>query len=105
MSSITKIQRNSILRRRSSVNKDAEEFKKRQVNLGQQEIAWQKDSESSCCNDCRKRFGLSNRRHHCRGCGFLFCNKCSSFQVVISGEMKRVRNIFSFSHKIWDYHS
>jgi len=37
---------------------------------------WQSDSLVAQCNGCSKRFGTFVRRHHCRGCGKLFCGTC-----------------------------
>jgi len=37
---------------------------------------WQSDSLVAQCNGCSKRFGTFLRRHHCRGCGKLFCGAC-----------------------------
>eukprot|EP01060_Flectonema_neradi_P006370 TRINITY_DN1429_c0_g2_i1.p1 TRINITY_DN1429_c0_g2~~TRINITY_DN1429_c0_g2_i1.p1 ORF type:complete len:1610 (+),score=383.56 TRINITY_DN1429_c0_g2_i1:65-4894(+) len=37
------------------------------------------DESSSTCTDCKKPFTmLTRRRHHCRGCGQLFCKDCSN---------------------------
>lgn len=30
------------------------------------------------CGDCKKEFGHSETKHHCRACGGGFCEKCSS---------------------------
>jgi len=38
--------------------------------------SWQSDSLVAQCNGCSKRFGTFLRRHHCRGCGKLFCGAC-----------------------------
>jgi len=37
---------------------------------------WQSDSLVAQCNGCNKKFGTFLRRHHCRGCGKLFCGAC-----------------------------
>jgi len=41
-------------------------------------FSWQKNAESTTCNDCQSVFGWfpRNGRHHCRGCGKLFCQAC-----------------------------
>mmetsp|Transcript_46737 Transcript_46737/g.60062 ORF Transcript_46737/g.60062 Transcript_46737/m.60062 type:complete len:462 (-) Transcript_46737:125-1510(-) len=39
---------------------------------------FQKHIDSPLCNSCHIKFNTSIRRHHCRACGLLFCNKCSS---------------------------
>ena len=35
------------------------------------------------------KFGLVNRKHHCRQCGKVFCGKCTAYRVVINGSLKR----------------
>jgi FYVE zinc finger/PH domain len=37
---------------------------------------WQPDEESSNCIECDEEFTMLNRRHHCRTCGLLFCDRC-----------------------------
>ena len=36
------------------------------------------------CNSCGVRFSFSERRHHCRNCGYVFCRNCSRFESEIS---------------------
>uniref|UniRef100_A0A670KCI7 WD repeat and FYVE domain containing 3 n=1 Tax=Podarcis muralis TaxID=64176 RepID=A0A670KCI7_PODMU len=48
---------------------------------------WVKDEGGDCCSSCSVRFSLTERRHHCRNCGQLFCQKCSRFQ----SEIKRLK--------------
>ncbi|KAJ8263051.1 hypothetical protein COCON_G00155080 [Conger conger] len=44
---------------------------------------WVKDEGGDSCSGCTVRFSLTERRHHCRNCGQLFCQKCSRFQSDI----------------------
>ena len=46
--------------------------------------AWKKDEERAHCAKCRSEFGFFNRRHHCRGCGDIFCKACSGLDVDCS---------------------
>ena len=39
---------------------------------------WVLDQEFANCNLCRSEFTILNRRHHCRFCGQIFCQVCSS---------------------------
>jgi len=39
---------------------------------------WGEDSEFSACFKCDDPFTFLVRRHHCRMCGLVFCEKCSS---------------------------
>lgn len=38
---------------------------------------------SNTCSKCSVRFTLMERRHHCRMCGGLFCNKCTRFRTPL----------------------
>ncbi|KAL3825062.1 hypothetical protein ACJIZ3_021091 [Penstemon smallii] len=39
---------------------------------------WMPDQSCRVCYECDSQFTLFNRRHHCRLCGRIFCNKCTS---------------------------
>lgn len=46
---------------------------------------WHKDKASATCPLCSDGFGLTNRRHHCRACGVLCCDRCSSKRMMLCG--------------------
>ncbi|CAG2101979.1 unnamed protein product [Medioppia subpectinata] len=48
---------------------------------------WVKDEVVESCTNCGTRFTFSERRHHCRNCGHVFCSKCSKFE----SEIKRLK--------------
>lgn len=54
--------------------------------------SWVEDSECTACSGCSKLFGVTRRKHHCRECGNIFCSKCSRYQVVVAGYVRRVSN-------------
>ncbi|XP_060562107.1 FYVE, RhoGEF and PH domain-containing protein 4-like [Ruditapes philippinarum] len=61
--------------------------------LGQKSPQWVKDEEVTMCMSCQDKFTAIKRRHHCRACGKVFCNKCSSKKVQLaydSNQMNRV---------------
>lgn len=41
------------------------------------------DAESATCFGCNLEFDTVNRRHHCRRCGLLYCDSCSSYKCLI----------------------
>ncbi len=36
---------------------------------------WLKDDAGEFCGQCRIKFSLTERRHHCRNCGHVFCSR------------------------------
>ncbi|XP_071507653.1 WD repeat and FYVE domain-containing protein 3-like [Diadema antillarum] len=44
---------------------------------------WVKDESGDSCASCNTKFTFSERRHHCRNCGKLFCQRCSRFESDI----------------------
>jgi DNA-directed RNA polymerase subunit RPC12/RpoP len=44
--------------------------------------AWVDDTASLTCLLCVEKFTYSNRRHHCRTCGALVCDHCSSKRLT-----------------------
>lgn len=52
--------------------------------------SWIPDDSVVGCYNCKKTFNLLRRRHHCRGCGRIFCSDCSSKFIVLP------RNLESF---------
>ena len=52
---------------------------------------WQDDTAVEWCNTCHKKFSLSVRKHHCRNCGKIFCQECTSNQAVTPSNKGRVR--------------
>eukprot|EP01116_Phalansterium_solitarium_P023631 TRINITY_DN838_c0_g1_i1.p1 TRINITY_DN838_c0_g1~~TRINITY_DN838_c0_g1_i1.p1 ORF type:complete len:755 (-),score=199.74 TRINITY_DN838_c0_g1_i1:438-2702(-) len=44
---------------------------------------WQPDNEAPTCPICRADFGIFMRKHHCRACGQIFCDSCSSFRLEL----------------------
>jgi hypothetical protein len=44
---------------------------------------WVRDDTTDSCQDCKVRFTIYERRHHCRNCGRLYCSSCSRYQADI----------------------
>ena len=45
--------------------------------------AWEFDVYQHRCTSCNDEFNPFNRRHHCRLCGKIFCDKCSNHRTLI----------------------
>ena len=42
-------------------------------------VHWAPDGDVNLCTTCGRGFSLTRRRHHCRLCGGIICNRCSQF--------------------------
>ncbi|KAJ1369722.1 hypothetical protein KIN20_031265 [Parelaphostrongylus tenuis] len=66
-------------------------------------VRWVPDEDCEQCTACSAPFTVVRRRHHCRNCGRIFCNKCSRNSICIPelGYDRRVRVCnLCFLHKI-----
>jgi hypothetical protein len=45
---------------------------------------WIADASAASCEACYKPFSLTNRRHHCRDCGGVFCDACTIARATLS---------------------
>ena len=97
---------------KTNANLDEIEFNERIPNKGDKHI-WVDSSTINNCTLCSIKFSLTKRKHHCRECkyylifvnihyvfilscilgGKVFCGRCSSYSIVISGSLKRVNLI------------
>ncbi|XP_076669961.1 smad anchor for receptor activation isoform X3 [Andrena cerasifolii] len=51
--------------------------------LGKQPPFWVPDSDAPSCMLCDVKFTVLKRRHHCRACGKVLCNKCCSMKYKL----------------------
>lgn len=75
-------------RRRASIGVVCREIKKEKNEVkpisfwkSLSKESWMNDNESTRCVLCNVSFSLFLRRHHCRGCGRLVCDRCSQGRV------------------------
>lgn len=45
--------------------------------------SWVNDEATGNCHECQVQFNLFTRRHHCRLCGRIFCDKCSHHRMKV----------------------
>lgn len=46
-------------------------------------IIWERDADVKSCRSCGSGFHVLRRRHHCRGCGGVFCEQCLAKNIMI----------------------
>lgn len=46
-------------------------------------VTWIPDERVSACFNCGRTFSLFRRKHHCRSCGRIFCDTCSTHRERI----------------------
>eukprot|EP01102_Stenamoeba_stenopodia_P012075 TRINITY_DN3769_c0_g1_i1.p1 TRINITY_DN3769_c0_g1~~TRINITY_DN3769_c0_g1_i1.p1 ORF type:complete len:183 (-),score=12.42 TRINITY_DN3769_c0_g1_i1:39-587(-) len=44
---------------------------------------WTPDEAVSRCQQCDQAFSTFKRRHHCRSCGLVFCDRCTSKKLEL----------------------
>lgn len=54
------------------------------ASQGVSSVKWDADSTINECFDCKAKFTMTRRKHHCRVCGHIFCDKCSKSRVYLT---------------------
>nr|CAB3247743.1 ZF(FYVE)-6 zinc finger protein 6 [Phallusia mammillata] len=72
--------------------KEGENLKSRTNELEESldEINWVRDDDVTKCLSCGSQFSLTNRKHHCRMCGKIFCKSCSENWILKNNQRIRV---------------
>jgi len=75
-----------------TLNTAMDTYAKKRATFGDKNLAiddrveapvWQQDSEAPNCSLCNSEFGWFNRRHHCRACGRVACDNCTSKRMAL----------------------
>lgn len=51
---------------------------------GLRAFEWEADINAKECRRCARRFGILVRRHHCRRCGLIVCDRCSASRTYLN---------------------
>ncbi|KAI8070216.1 hypothetical protein BDF21DRAFT_344506 [Thamnidium elegans] len=54
--------------------------------LPRSQRVWEMDRQAPECRRCHRRFNFLVRRHHCRRCGQIVCDRCSSNRIRLPVE-------------------
>nr|XP_016467847.1 PREDICTED: protein FREE1-like isoform X2 [Nicotiana tabacum] len=54
--------------------------------LNEEKDFWVPDEAVRKCTGCRTDFSAFNRKHHCRNCGDIFCDKCTQGRVALTAD-------------------
>lgn len=54
------------------------QYSSQRQNVVGQAARWKADAEVNACEKCRKGFTILRRKHHCRRCGGIFCDACTT---------------------------
>eukprot|EP01126_Amoeba_proteus_P000360 TRINITY_DN10110_c0_g1_i5.p2 TRINITY_DN10110_c0_g1~~TRINITY_DN10110_c0_g1_i5.p2 ORF type:complete len:104 (-),score=19.82 TRINITY_DN10110_c0_g1_i5:632-943(-) len=54
---------------------------------------WLEDSTVTKCPSCTVEFDFFERRHHCRLCGGIFCDTCSSWRAPIQEQASEAERV------------
>ena len=52
---------------------------------------WIDDEDVDACMKCSHTFTVRQRKHHCRNCGNIFCDNCSSKTATIAASSRKKR--------------
>eukprot|EP01064_Diplonema_japonicum_P003475 TRINITY_DN12234_c0_g4_i1.p1 TRINITY_DN12234_c0_g4~~TRINITY_DN12234_c0_g4_i1.p1 ORF type:complete len:210 (+),score=14.90 TRINITY_DN12234_c0_g4_i1:57-632(+) len=68
----------------------------------EQRPLWVRDDMAYECSDCLKKFNFVKRRHHCRGCGGVFCANCMRKEgnLIKMGYLRPVKQCFTCIYKV-----
>lgn len=47
---------------------------------------WVPDEAVTKCTSCSSDFSAFNRKHHCRNCGDIFCDKCTQGRIALTAD-------------------
>jgi hypothetical protein len=70
----------------SNLKKNITISAKRDKPLDERMAEWQLDANASECYLCKKLFTTFTRRHHCRNCGKIICDECSSKKIKFDND-------------------
>ena len=76
------------------------EFNDDQKTLGILAPVWIPDADVNDCMKCNSKFTFRKRRHHCRGCGLLFCATCCNLRLNLPYKPKVQSRVCNLCYEV-----
>ncbi|CAF0805138.1 unnamed protein product [Adineta ricciae] len=78
----------------SALQEIAREYQGLQIHTNKlTQRRWINDSDVHNCMKCGQTFTMTQRKHHCRSCGNIFCDTCSSKTAVVAASSKKAQRV------------
>ncbi|CAF3369233.1 unnamed protein product, partial [Rotaria sp. Silwood2] len=78
----------------SALQEIAREYQSLQIHSNKQsQRRWLNDNDVHDCMKCNQIFTLTQRKHHCRNCGNIFCDICSSKTAIVAASSKKPQRV------------
>ncbi|CAF0905703.1 unnamed protein product [Rotaria sordida] len=78
----------------SALQEIAREYQTLQIHANKlTQRRWLNDQDVHECMKCNQLFTLTQRKHHCRSCGNIFCDVCSSKTAVVAASSKKPQRV------------
>ncbi|XP_031625433.1 rab GTPase-binding effector protein 1 isoform X2 [Contarinia nasturtii] len=69
------------------------------IRAADTQVRWQDDEDVDECRSCKANFTVTRRKHHCRHCGSIYCEKCLS-KTVASGRNNKPARVCDVCHTL-----
>ena len=79
----------------SAIEKSSKEHRQKKSNKNYMSPVWLPDEYTFDCMTCGVQFNILRRKHHCRNCGLIICQQCSSKKLKLpqSRNLQRVCDV------------
>ncbi|CAF4158855.1 unnamed protein product, partial [Rotaria sp. Silwood2] len=84
----------------SALQEIAREYQVLQIQTNKlNQRRWLNDDDVYDCMKCKQTFSVTQRKHHCRNCGNIFCDNCSSKTAVVAASSKKPQRVCDQCYK------